>query len=209
MTDNADPRVWPEWDVIAEQIKQRPSLRDYFAGQALAGLVTRDEWRLPVTAHDAYAVADAMLAARKEARMPDDPTETPEAAARRLLPCIYDGHDCAHAKRTDPMRLCGHCEMRPAIAAEMRKREDALRLLILDELKAADVLAAERDRLRAALAELSRLAWTGGGDINGGDFESVMLEHGVWVSVPATKELREEYECETMHALAWKEARDG
>lgn len=43
------------------------SLRDYFAGQALAGLVTLDADCGPKGyAHDAYQIADAMLAARKD-----------------------------------------------------------------------------------------------------------------------------------------------
>lgn len=50
---------------------QGMTLRDYFAGQALAGMFA-DYFRSLnhepyVVAHDAYVFADAMLAARKEA----------------------------------------------------------------------------------------------------------------------------------------------
>lgn len=43
------------------------SLRDYFAGQALAALLScgRDEWPWEAEARNAYDAADAMIAARK------------------------------------------------------------------------------------------------------------------------------------------------
>jgi hypothetical protein len=48
------------------------SLRDYFAGQALAGIcgdgIPGDHHRPDKTARDAYALADAMLQAREEAK---------------------------------------------------------------------------------------------------------------------------------------------
>lgn len=51
-------------------------LRDYFAGQALAGLLANPNWvtdfkpseRLPWSTHAAYALADAMLAEREKAK---------------------------------------------------------------------------------------------------------------------------------------------
>ena len=45
------------------------SVRDYFAGKALAGLLASGEDSIDAetNAHDAYIIADAMLAARKEA----------------------------------------------------------------------------------------------------------------------------------------------
>ncbi len=47
------------------------ALRDWFAGQALAGLLThpasRENWRESVVT-EAYAMADSMLAARAEGR---------------------------------------------------------------------------------------------------------------------------------------------
>lgn len=43
------------------------SLRDYFAGQVIAGAVTLDDARAQGCAHWAYEVADAMLAARRPA----------------------------------------------------------------------------------------------------------------------------------------------
>ena len=48
---------------------QGMSLRDYFAGKALAGLLASGEDSIDAetNAHDAYIIADAMLAARKEA----------------------------------------------------------------------------------------------------------------------------------------------
>jgi hypothetical protein len=49
------------------------SLRDYFAGQALAGLIvaTANEHSAAALAHDAYYIADAML----KARSPSQETE--------------------------------------------------------------------------------------------------------------------------------------
>jgi hypothetical protein len=46
------------------------TLRDYFAAQALAGMLTRKEsdgWTNREVAGDCYSYADAMLAAREEA----------------------------------------------------------------------------------------------------------------------------------------------
>lgn len=55
-------------DQAKAAIGERPSLRDYFAGQALAGLLSNDrlesDW-IPIdVARDAYTMADAMLAER-------------------------------------------------------------------------------------------------------------------------------------------------
>lgn len=48
--------------------EQGMTLRDYFAGQALAGILTRKEsdgWTNREVASDCYSYADAMLAARE------------------------------------------------------------------------------------------------------------------------------------------------
>lgn len=42
------------------------SLRDWFAGQALAGLSATDNYDSQTTVKAAYEMADAMIAARKE-----------------------------------------------------------------------------------------------------------------------------------------------
>lgn len=44
------------------------TMRDYFAGKALAGLLASGEDSIDAetNAHDAYIIADAMIAARKE-----------------------------------------------------------------------------------------------------------------------------------------------
>ena len=44
------------------------SLRDYFAGQAIAGFCAKEDrdWSSAIRAEAAYKLADAMLAARKE-----------------------------------------------------------------------------------------------------------------------------------------------
>ena len=45
------------------------SLRDWFAGQALPALLTRSDFRsFQGAAHDAYVMADKMLAARKDGK---------------------------------------------------------------------------------------------------------------------------------------------
>lgn len=56
-----------------------PSLRDYFAGQALTGLLAGEtaerEWTVSGAAASAYSFADAMMKART-IKADDDPTET-------------------------------------------------------------------------------------------------------------------------------------
>ena len=49
---------------------QGMSLRDYFAGKALAGLLASGEDSIDAetNAHDAYIIADAMLAAREASK---------------------------------------------------------------------------------------------------------------------------------------------
>ena len=42
------------------------TLRDYFAGQALAGLAACDDFKVPDHMPLAYEIADAMLEARKQ-----------------------------------------------------------------------------------------------------------------------------------------------
>ena len=47
------------------------SLRDWFAGMAIGGLIsdpTLDDWSFKETAISAYGFADAMMEARKEAK---------------------------------------------------------------------------------------------------------------------------------------------
>lgn len=46
------------------------TMRDYFAGKALAGLLASGEDSIDAetNAHDAYIIADAMIATRKKAR---------------------------------------------------------------------------------------------------------------------------------------------
>ena len=58
----AFPREDYQTDNAAGQIGM--TLRDYFAAKAMAALV-RVTSNIPVTAADAYAMADAMLAARE------------------------------------------------------------------------------------------------------------------------------------------------
>jgi len=50
--------------VIGTEQYQGLSLRDYFAGQALAGMLSKQFGTMEENAHDAYFVADAMLKAR-------------------------------------------------------------------------------------------------------------------------------------------------
>ena len=42
------------------------TLRDYFAGQAMAGLITQEGWKTSELVTAAYQTADAMLAEREK-----------------------------------------------------------------------------------------------------------------------------------------------
>lgn len=63
LRQGSDDRVYQQHDGM--------SLRDYFAGQALPGVITAimsqecHRWQIKDFAHEAYALADAMLAARE------------------------------------------------------------------------------------------------------------------------------------------------
>ena len=41
-------------------------------------------------------------------------------------------------------------------------------------------------------------------DIDGGDFEDIMVKHGIFVKVPADKAFKVEFDCGWMYRLAWK-----
>jgi hypothetical protein len=56
--------AFPSHGTMGEVTHEGMSLRDYFAGQALAGLLMTRESRF-VEAEHAYEIADAMLRARK------------------------------------------------------------------------------------------------------------------------------------------------
>ena len=65
MTDNHNPGAFPF--VGTYTAAPGMSLRDWFAGQALAGWLADGNESSPVNAaHEAYAFADAMLEARKK-----------------------------------------------------------------------------------------------------------------------------------------------
>lgn len=64
--------AFPGLDYIAQDGKKNPegmTLRDYFAGKAMQGLLSDPDWRQDTTFEDtayvAYEQADAMLRARK------------------------------------------------------------------------------------------------------------------------------------------------
>ena len=60
--------------------------------------------------------------------------------------------------------------------------------------------------LRAALEEITQLAWEGA-DIDGGDFHELMVRRGLFVEVPASEEFKDEWDCDTMFVLSWKDSR--
>lgn len=74
MSTNDNPTVYPYYPrcVVGEELPQEEPgirLRDYFAGQALAGLsVERARSEAPELAADAYIFADAMLAERAKGK---------------------------------------------------------------------------------------------------------------------------------------------
>ena len=66
---------WPAFPLVTHEMPNGAgiewgssgmSLRDYFAGQALAGLAARGCWNGEDAAEKAYEMADAMLATRKK-----------------------------------------------------------------------------------------------------------------------------------------------
>ena len=65
-------------------------------------------------------------------------------------------------------------------------------------------LLAERDRLRSMLQWCAETTWDRG-DIDGGDFDDAMMEHGLLMEVEADEDFKAEWGVDTMHVLAWSE----
>lgn len=66
MTDDGGP-AFPSHGSMGEVTHEGMSLRDWFAGQALAGLLAADVesgWAMEAAAKTAYRYADAMMQAR-------------------------------------------------------------------------------------------------------------------------------------------------
>lgn len=57
---------------------------------------------------------------------------------------------------------------------------------------------------RAALLWCAQHAWEGG-DIDGGDFQSEMIERGILVEVPASQEFKDEWDTDVMYVVAWSD----
>jgi len=57
-------------------------------------------------------------------------------------------------------------------------------------------------RLKEVFETLSTLCWEG--SLDEADFQDVMEKAGLFVEVPASKDVREEYDTDTMFALEWK-----
>ena len=82
-----------------------------------------------------------------------------------------------------------------------------------DRLKAAndqigdlcDEVGIERDRLRDAIGALTRRWSDHDCDIDGCDFQEVMVKHGIFVTVPASEYFRDEWGVDEMYVLAWSE----
>ena len=62
------------------------------------------------------------------------------------------------------------------------------------------------ERLVEAFEECAQGLWDGGLEIDGGDFEQIMLKHGLWVEVPATPEVAGEWGTDVMHTWIWSGA---
>ena len=62
---------------------------------------------------------------------------------------------------------------------------------------------AERDKLRRILEELAEDTH-GATDIDGGSFQDVLLREGIFVEVPASEDIREEYGVDTMYQFVWR-----
>ena len=59
-------------------------------------------------------------------------------------------------------------------------------------------------KLRDAIEELAEQCFDGG--IEGPDFEDALTKHGIFVEVPASVDVRLEFETPVMLCLVWKEA---
>ena len=66
-------------------------------------------------------------------------------------------------------------------------------------------LEAERDNHRRVLEKMIEPVWDGC-DVDGGDFQDALESAGILVVVPASEEIRAEYDCEEMFQFAWKVA---
>ena len=67
-------------------------------------------------------------------------------------------------------------------------------------------LEKERDELRDAIAAIVTDSVWVGRDLDGADVQEMLEKRGLLVEVPASDEIREEFECDTMLALRWSEA---
>jgi len=93
----------------------------------------------------------------------------------------------------------------PELEAENRRLREQLR----DEQIAAKewrgirrLRTKEIRRLRDAIGTLAEIAEDG---LDGGDFQDIMVKHGLFVEVPASDQFREHYDLDKMYVLVWDE----
>lgn len=83
---------------------------------------------------------------------------------------------------------------------------DRLRARVTASHKAeVDALREERDLLRAFVEMVCREGIWEGLDYSGADAQDWLEEHGLLVKVPADEQFREEWDADTMLALAWSD----
>ncbi len=63
-------------------------------------------------------------------------------------------------------------------------------------------LLAERDNLREMLQWCAETTWERG-DIDAADFQDAMLKAGLFVEVPASEQVRDEWDCDVMFVVSW------
>ncbi len=61
---------------------------------------------------------------------------------------------------------------------------------------------AERDELREVIERICTEVW-GYDDPDHGDIQDHLVDKGILVNVPASDEVRTEFECDTMYVLKW------
>ncbi len=102
---------------------------------------------------------------------------------------------------TDLRTLKCSCKAPPGKHDSGRQRRRCTHDLECELVVYVERLERLRDGLRAVLEDLCRKHWDTGLDSE--DFDHVMRSAGLFATVPASDEIRAEFDCETMDTWAW------